>query len=105
MAFSWALALCAAVPGPPSPANLRLFNSWIVCENGPSVTGNNPLNTTEPGFGSRGTKNGLVRTYPTPPQGVAACAATLRNGRYPTILGAIHRGTGASTLASNSEAQ
>lgn len=106
MAFLWAVAICAAVPGPPTPSTVRALNSWSTCENGAhGVTGNNPLNTTEPGFGSTSTKNGLVPNYPDPARGVAATARTLRNGRYPTILGAIHRGNLASVLRNSRAAQ
>ena len=85
-----ATAILAALGATPTPVNVGLLEAWITCEKGTAGDAwqwNNPLNTTEPGYGSTQTVNTAgVRVYPTPADGVAATVATLTNGYYPILV-------------------
>lgn len=92
MAYGWAAAICTALPAPPTPSNLRGLNSWITCENGPKVTGNNPLNTSLDCCGAIGMKNSVIPNYPNPAMGVLATVRTLHGG-YSNAVSSLRRGT------------
>jgi len=92
---AWAQALLRALGVPVTAGGTAILVAWQACEGGVAAQqGFNPLNTTEPAPGSRplpGNPAG-VQLYPSAPVGVAATAATLTNGRYPTILAALRTG-------------
>lgn len=92
---SAALAILGGMGMTPTTANVNLIRAWITCEKesgGDAWQWNNPMNTTEPGFGNLGVVPGNsagVKIYPTPAQGAAATVATLTNGLYPTLVSAL----------------
>lgn len=104
---AWITAFLASVGAPPTPANLSSVAAWINHESpwnasppdGALYT-NNPLNTTEPGFGSTGTVNAVgVRIYPSVAEGLAATQAVITNGRYGDILLYLRSGRGLCGLS------
>jgi hypothetical protein len=99
---AWITSFLSALGAPASAANTSSMTDWISHE---SVWGsgaeNNPLNTTEPGFGSTSTFNSAgVRNYPTEADGISATVATLENGDYPDILSLLKSGAGLKSGAS-----
>jgi len=71
--------------------SLRLLDAWQRAEGGAAAW--NPLNTTEPYKGSTNYNDTGVQNYTKPTYGVIATAATLLNGNYNGILGALQGGT------------
>jgi hypothetical protein len=99
---AWITAFLSALGAPASAANTSSMTDWISHEGtyGSGAT-NNPLNTTEPGFGSTSVFNSVgVRNYPTEAGGISATVATLENGSYPDILALLHSGAGLKSGAS-----
>lgn len=105
-----ALALKLGVPL--TPVTVNLFVAWSYCEK-PHTSGgawqwNNPLNTKWAGFGGTNTTVGCangdcVKQYPTQAAGVAACIATLTEGRYPTLVQALRANNAAQFLGATGE--
>lgn len=92
-ATAWATAILAAIGAPNSQSNVTSLTDWFNQEGGGGA--NNPLNTTQPGFGATNSINSLgVKSYATPADGVAATAATLKSGLYPGIVNALKSGSG-----------
>ena len=91
-----AAAILQALGVPPNATSLKLLAAWSWCEKphtpGGSWQWNNPLNTTEPGYGGVSVNSVGVKAYPTPAQGIAATVATLTNGYYPTLVHALRTG-------------
>jgi hypothetical protein len=76
-----------------APANNRTIGAmqyWAASE-GMNPAYNNPLATTEPGYGGYTVNNVGVRAYPTEADGVAATWATLQNGYYNGVVAAFRR--------------
>ena len=99
-----AAAIAEGLHAPRTVPVLRLLAAWAYCEKPHAGAGawqwNNPLNTTEPGFGSVSTANAAgVRIYPTAADGVAATVATLLNGRYPHLVQALRSSDPGAFLA------
>lgn len=99
---AWIVAFLTAIRAPATDANVNSVAAWINHESpwnasppdGALYT-NNPLNTTEPGFGSTGTVNAVgVRIYPSITEGLAATQAVITNGRYGDILLWLRSGKG-----------
>lgn len=99
---AWIVAFLTAIGAPATDANINSVTAWINHEapwnasppDGALYT-NNPLNTTEPGFGSTGTVNSVgVRIYPNAAEGLAATQAVITNGRYGDILLWLRSGKG-----------
>jgi hypothetical protein len=87
-------AILARLGAPRTITAVNLVVAWSYCEKphypGGAWQWNNPLNTTEPGYGRVGTANSAgVGIYATPADGVAATVATLTNGHYPTLVQAL----------------
>lgn len=98
---AWITSFLSALGAPATSANTASMTDWISHE-GTFGTGatNNPLNTTEPGYGSTSVFNSTgVRNYPTEQDGISATAATL-NGGYPDILSLLRSGAGLKSGAS-----
>jgi hypothetical protein len=99
---AWIVALLAAIAAPPTTANINSIAGWIQHESSwdssppdGALYTKNPLNTTEPGFGTTGVVNSdNVRIYPTLTQGLGATVAAMENGDYPDILAALRSGKG-----------
>jgi hypothetical protein len=99
---AWCVALLTAIGAPSTSANVNSIAGWIEQETSWTDTPpdgalytNNPLNTTEPGFGAVGSVNSVgVKIYPTQAQGLAATVAALTNGDYNDILAALRSGNG-----------
>lgn len=98
----WIQSFLASVGAPATQANINSVSSWIAHEapwnssppDGALYT-NNPLNTTEPGFGATGSVNSVgVKIYPTVADGLAATQAVITNGRYEDILMVLRGGGG-----------
>lgn len=89
---SWVRAELRELGDPRTPANIGSLVAWQNREGGGGA--NNPLNSTEPAPGSTVFNGVGVQNYPTPGEGVAATAVTLRNGRYGDILAALASGQG-----------
>ena len=103
-----AAALANGLHAPRTPAVLKLLAAWSYCEKPHTGAGawqwNNPLNTTEPGFGATASVNSAgVKIYPTPADGVAATVATMTNGFYPNLVQALRAGNAAQFLAQRGE--
>ena len=98
-----AIALLHGLGAPVTTTGVRLLVAWITCEkgaHGDAWQWNNPLNTTERGFGSTQVVNAAgVRAYPTQAAGIAATVATLRNGHYPHLLAGLRAGDAATFFA------
>ena|SRR5215469_4229118 len=70
-------------------------SSWDNSQPDGALFTNNPLNTTQPGFGATGSINSVgVKTYPTPSDGLQATVTAMENGDYGDILAALHSGMG-----------
>lgn len=81
-----------------TPQNELFLSDWQRAEGGNAS--NNPFNTTQPGFGATGNYNSVgVKNYADPMAGLKATAATLRNGRYGSILAALQAGNNARAAA------
>jgi hypothetical protein len=97
---AWAVAQLAAVPAPPTPANINSLCVWSNREaewnrnppDGAQYT-HNPLNTGQP-QGSIGTVVGSVRIYPNWLVGIRDTALALNNGFYPDIVARLRSGKG-----------
>ena len=102
-----AAAILQALGVPPNATSLKLLAAWSWCEKphtpGGSWQWNNPLNTTEPGYGGVSVNSVGVQAYPTPAQGIAATVATLTNGYYPTLVQALRTGNAALFFSATDE--
>lgn len=92
--YQTATALLHKLGTTPTVVNLNLLAAWSYCEKphyaGSSWQWNNPLNTTQPGFGATTSVNSAgVKQYPTQADGIAATVATLTNGKYPQLVTAL----------------
>ena len=93
--YQAALAILKALQATPTDTNINLLVAWELCEQKTGQEGdawalNNPLSTTEPGYGAISGYNSVgVKSYPTQALGAEATAATLKNGDYPGLLAAI----------------
>lgn len=92
--YSAARAILSALGANWTDTNINLLVAWELCEQKTGQEGNawawnNPLSTTEPGYGGTAANGAGVRQYPTQADGAAATAATLENGDYPDILKAL----------------
>ena len=99
---AWITAFLASIGAPATDANITSVAAWTNHEapwnasppDGALFT-NNPLNTTEPGFGSTGNVNAVgVKIYPSVTEGLAATQAVITNGRYGDILMWLRSGKG-----------
>jgi hypothetical protein len=106
---SWAKALLSYGGWPESSCNLAAIRAWENAEGGqwgpnPNDDGNyNPLNATirEPGSSDTiytGTSGIYVQAYPSWRSGFQATVATLDNGYYPSILGALRAADSAQAV-------
>jgi len=103
-----AAALADGLHAPRTASVLKALAAWSYCEKPHTGAGawqwNNPLNTTEPGYGSTTTVNAAgVRIYPTAADGIAATVATMTNGFYPRMVAALRAGDGASAVQQTGE--
>jgi hypothetical protein len=94
------IAVLTMIGAPPTSANINSLTAWAQHE-GPWGTqgenGNNPLNTSItglPGYEGKWSAAPVVSIYATAAEGAAATAATLLNGSYPQIVGALRSGNG-----------
>lgn len=88
----WSIAFLKALGAPQTNANIVSVNAWQAREGGGGQ--NNPLNTTLACCGWTSDFNSVgVKNYPTPNDGVMACANTLRGG-YGDVLMALMSGRG-----------
>jgi len=94
-----AQAILQGLGAPITATNLQLVAAWSYCEkphgSGAAWEWNNPLNTTQPGFGGSvvpGDWNTAgVKQYPTQTAGIQATVATLTNGDYPVLVQALQQ--------------
>jgi hypothetical protein len=86
----WRYRLLRAIDGKNNRANRRLLRAWAKAEGGSARY--NPLNTTEPWHGTTNYNSDGVKNYPTAAAGIAATAATLRNGHYQGIVSDMRQG-------------
>jgi hypothetical protein len=90
---TWAVALLGRVKIPATKANVKAVVGWENAEGGHfnNSARYNPLNTTQsaPGATNTGTQ-GNIKAYTSWNQGLDATARTLQNGRYGSILAALH---------------
>lgn len=91
---SWIKALLMSIGAPTTQANINSISAWISHEGPYGTQGpNNPLNTTESGYGGYDWY-GSVKGYPTTSNGIAATVATLFGGQYGDIVSALRSGNG-----------
>lgn len=94
----WQQTILKGIGAPDTPQNELFVNDWAKAEGGSAE--NNPFNTTQPVPGALGNYNSVgVKRYASPQQGIAATLATLKNGRYGSILQALRQGTDAKASA------
>lgn len=103
-----ASAILARLGASRTITNLKLVACWSYCEKPHTGAAawqwNNPLNTTEPGYGETGSVNSAgVKIYATQADGVAATVATLTNGRYPQLVSALKTSNAGQFFAATSE--
>jgi hypothetical protein len=99
---AWITSFLSALGAPATSANTASMTDWISHEGkfGSGAT-NNPLDTTEPGFGSTSVFNSdNVRNYPTEADGISATVADLEGGGYSDILALLKSGAGLKSGAS-----
>lgn len=92
----WATALLGALGVPVSEGALQALVA-VAVEEGTRAS-DNPDDTTQPEPGATAYNTVGVRNYPSWAEGIAATAATLRNGDYPAILAALAAGDPAATV-------
>ncbi len=100
---TWAQMALAAIEAPISPPNMIVLAAVSYSEGGESadnILRNNPWNTERTGYGDTAAA-GVAAAYPSIAEGVAAWAATIQNGDYPSLLLALRQGAGASAIASS----
>ena len=87
--------------------NVNLLVAWAYCElktgSGNPWAWNNPLSTTQPGFGGTPANSAGVMRYPTQAAGIAATVATLTNGRYGQIVDALKTSNASEFFAARGE--
>jgi hypothetical protein len=98
---TWAVALLTATHLPVTACNVSAVTDWENAEGGNwgNSAAANPLNTTLPEPGSHAINSAGVQAYPSWPVGFTATVATLSNGDYPGILGALRAGDNAGAVA------
>ena len=98
---TWAVALLTATRLPLTACNVAAVTDWENAEGGnwANSAAANPLNTTLPEPGSHSINSAGVQAYPSWPVGFTATVATLNNGDYPGILGALRAGDNAQAVA------
>jgi hypothetical protein len=82
---------------PQTSENVRAIVAWATAEN--TAAGFNPLATTRTAPNTTNFNSVGVKNYHSYADGVAATAATLRNGLYTNILSALARGDSAASVA------
>lgn len=100
-------AILSALGVAPSAARVNMLAAWSWCEKphyaGAAWQWNNPLNTTLRESGSSSVNSVGVQAYPTQEEGAQACAATIENGYYPTILAGLRAGDPGTFFAAPGE--
>jgi hypothetical protein len=98
---TWAVALLTTTHLPLTACNVAAVTDWESAEGGnwQNSAAANPLNTTMPEPGSHSINSAGVQAYPSWPVGFTATVATLSNGDYPGILGALRAGDDAGAVA------
>lgn len=99
----WQAAILKAIKAPVTATNVKWLTAWQASEGGTAA--NNPLNTTQPAGGATNYNSIGVKNYPTAASGAAATAATLLNGRYPSIVAALRSGNPVDYTFSNANNQ
>jgi hypothetical protein len=103
---AWSEAILTALGDPLTSENIISIGYWMQNEAGSPPSGlvgeNNPINVSEPGYGGvpiQDDGNGInyLMSYPTVTDGVAAIAAYLNSGSYPTLLADLKSGIGLMT--------
>ena len=93
--YDAALAILGGLGIPPTGTNVNLLVAWSYCEKPHTAGGawqwNNPLNTTQPAPGAVSVNSDGVKSYPDQQTGAAACAQTIQNGLYPTLLAGLQQ--------------
>jgi hypothetical protein len=111
--LAWSEAILTALGDPLTSANIVSIGYWMQNEAGTPPDGivgaNNPINTSEPGYGGTQIQyeapGYYLMSYPNVQEGVAATAAYLNNGSYPDILNDLKEGAGLSDPSLASELQ
>lgn len=94
--FLWRFRLLRAIHAKGNLENRRLLGAWARAEGGTARY--NPLNTTEPWHGATDYNSVGVKNYPNGAAGIAATAATLRNGNYNGIVSGMAAGVKAREI-------
>ena len=94
----WAFWLLAVLGAPITPQNVLAIVAWESAENTGAEW--NPLATTEPAPGAGDWNSAGVKTYRDLWTGLSATVATLDNGLYGAILGALSAGDNATAVCS-----
>jgi len=85
--YQWATGVLNGIGAPVNDTNLQSLWNWSVHESGQNVMRwDNPLNTTQPGYGGVDKNSVGVKSYPNVSNGIAATVQTLKNGFYPNIV-------------------
>ena len=88
---AWAQQFLQGINAPITPANMDFMEAWMTQEG--SIADYNPLCTSQK-YGSCTTfNNDGVKNYASPADGLAASIITIKNGRYPSILEGLQKGT------------
>ena len=99
----FAVALCRSLGAPVTQSNVQFIIAWAHVEGGNwnNAAHFNPLNTTLDLPGATSMNSVGVKAYTSWDQGIAATAATLRNGRYDDIVAALQGGDASVAAASS----
>jgi hypothetical protein len=95
---TWATAFLSSASLPGTRCNGAAVVAWIAAE-GSRPRWHNPLDSTMPEPGSKPVNPVGVQSYTSWRQGLAATAATIRNGLYPGVLAAFEAAGGAQAVA------
>lgn len=105
--YDAALAVLSGLGATPTAVNVNLVAAWAWCEKphgaGDAWQWQNPLNTTQPGFGGTCVNSVCVRNYPSRDAGVQATVTTLRNGFYGHLVEALMRADAGEFFSSPGE--
>jgi len=83
--------------GPFNAVTLEGLEYWADSEGTPG-SWNNPLATTQPGYGGVNVNSAGVKSYPTENDGISATVATLRDPAYAAVVAAIKDNKGLNAL-------
>ena len=93
----WAKDFLTGLGAPATPLMIGVVTAWERAESGGGGGLNNPLNTTEKGYGGSSFNSVGVQNYPTYADGLQASIATFSSGIWGPVQAALQAGDPAAT--------